>query len=154
MIGISFDPGGTTGWCIFEWTEDTPLTVLEHGMVPGSLEGFVTWVKVALNPKVSEKWPYGFDVVVSESFVLDGRTPNPDVTPLRIEGVLAYRFGNVVLQRNYYKVHANDKFLKAQGIWWKGPGHDRDALRHAYAYLKTNGHIPTIKAGIGIGKDD
>ncbi|UOE45901.1 hypothetical protein [Agromyces larvae] len=134
---LALDPGGRTGWSLWRFDAITPITHLEHGTVEGGLDGFIAWWKV-------EGWQP--DVVVSETFVLDGRTPKPDITPLKIEGALSVLFPGWVGQRNVMKRHAPDAFLKEHGLWWPGKGHDRDSARHAIAWAKTNLHRPTLDA--------
>lgn len=135
---LSLDPGETTGWAVWDYSDRQPLTHVAHGMIAGGLLGFIEW------------WPGMIEEchpseVVAESFILDGRTAFPNVTPLRIEGALAALWrGPVALQRNVYKAHAPDELLKRVGLWWPGKGHDRDAARHAIAYTVTRKHIPTL----------
>ena len=137
---LALDPGQTTGWSLWEYDESTPLRHVSHGMQAGGLEGLIAWWRRC---EVRCEW----DEVVCESFVLDGRTLYPDVTPLRIEGALTALWPEgVTFQRNNMKAHATDAKLKELGLWWPGAGHDRDSARHALAYMKTAvRHIPTIK---------
>lgn len=134
---LALDPGGTTGWSLWYYGDITPLTHIEHGMIGGGVEGFVRWY--------IEDAPE-FDEIVSESFVLDGRTVSPDVTPLRIEGALVALWPEyVIYQRNLLKRLAPDDLLKRIGLWWAGKGHDRDSARHALALMQSRKHIPTLK---------
>lgn len=140
---LALDPGKTTGWSTWRMMPFEPIEHLDHGMVPGGVEGFIQWVH-------GMEWTEEFRKsralrVVSETFVLDGRTRKPDVTPLKIEGALSVLFPGWVGQRNTFKSHAPDELLKAHGLWWKGAGHDRDSARHAIAYAKARKHIPTIR---------
>ncbi|MBG6106624.1 hypothetical protein [Frigoribacterium sp. CG_9.8] len=133
---LALDPGETTGWSIWRYGDETPLTHVEHGMQAGGLRGFI---------QLMHERDGQFDEVVAESFILDGRTAFPNITPLRIEGALAALWhGPVTLQRNVFKRHAPDALLKELGLWWKGPGHDRDSARHAIAYLLGKKHMPTL----------
>lgn len=133
---LALDPGGTTGVAWFTLTDERPLELLEAGQWHGGLEGFIAaWSNIQAP-----------DLVVAESFVLDGRTQKPDVTPLRIEGALRVLAPcQVVLQRNVYKSHAPDELLKRAGLWQKGKPHANDAIRHAIAWAKTKGHRPTME---------
>lgn len=136
------DPGQTTGVSLWEYDTETFLTYVGHGQIGGGLDGFIEY----LYPKnaVARHW----DVIVSESFVLDGRTPNPDVTPLKIEGVLeshVYRNGGLLrFQRNNFKKHVDNELLKRFDLYWKGMPHAMDSARHALAYMKTSLHMPTL----------
>jgi len=133
---VAFDPGDSTGWSIWEYTDSTPLTLVAHGTIKGGVNGFIRWW---------QKREPDYDVVVSESFILDGRTPFPNVTPLKIEGALAVLWPSFVLQRNVMKAHFKDDRIKALGLWWRGEPHSIDSMRHAFAYMKVNEHLPTIR---------
>lgn len=138
---LALDPGGTTGYAVVQYDAITPMTLIEHGQIASGKDGFIEW---ALGRRGD------FDEVVSESFVIDGRTAFPDVTPLRIETAVDMTFGRwgdgcpVAWQRNVMKAHADDILLKRVGLWLKGEQHARDAVRHSIAYLKTRRHAPTL----------
>lgn len=136
---LTLDPGGTTGWGLWEYGDRQRLTHIEHGMIAGGVDGFVYWWL----ENIERLAP---DELAVESFILDGRTAFPDLTPRDIEGALValWRAKPKTMQRNTYKRHAPDELLKQVGWYWKGPGHDRDAARHAIAYCITHGHMPTI----------
>jgi hypothetical protein len=141
---LALDPGGSTGWSKWFYDETTPLTHLAHGTQSGGVAGFRDWWERSGPDSLGAD---GFipDELVVESFVLDGRTISPDITPLRIEGALTVLWrGPIALQRNLYKRHAPDPLLREHGLYWRGPGHDRDAARHAVAYLVTRKHMPTL----------
>lgn len=134
---LALDPGGTTGWSLWELPETEPLRHLQHGMVKGGLGGFLHW------------WlPDGIvpDIVVAEDFILDGRTLTPDTTPLEILGALQAIRPDLIRQRNTAKALVPDSLLSAHGWKWKGAGHDRDSARHAIAYARTIRHMPTLRA--------
>jgi hypothetical protein len=139
---LALDPGGTTGWSTWFYDATTPLRHIEHGMIPGGKDGFIDW---ALRRRGE------FDEVVAESFALDGRTAQPDITPIRIETAIDLIFGRwgdgcpVYYQRNVMKAHAPDSLLKRLDLWWPGEGHDRDSGRHAIARQKTARHAPTLR---------
>ncbi|MDF2990241.1 MAG: hypothetical protein K0S37_755 [Microbacterium sp.] len=137
---LALDPGGTTGFSVWEYGPLQPLTHIHHGQIAGGLRGFGAWARRFDEP---------IDEVVAESFVDDHRTADPDVTPLRIEGVIDFVWGvhgvPVVLQRNFAKAHARDALLERMGWWWKGQEHARDSARHAVAFLKTARHAPTLR---------
>ena len=134
---LALDPGGTTGWSRWSYDAFTPLRHIDHGQIAGGLVGFVKWWE-----KQDE---CDIDEVVSESFVLDGRTTAPDVTPLRIEGALAVLWPGVIYQRNSYKAHAPNEKIKALGLWWRGEPHAVDTARHALALMKVRKHMPTLR---------
>lgn len=135
---LALDPGKTTGWSIWKYDHETPATCTMYGQVEGGVEGYYEMF-----------YKFAADIIVAESFVLDGRTPNPDITPLRIEGVLyaqSRQFGiPVEMQRNNFKKHVSDELLKKHALWWKGKPHASDSARHALAWFKTHKHTPTLK---------
>lgn len=135
---LALDPGGSTGWSWWEYDDKRQLTHLTHGTVRDGLRGFLEW------------WEHAEDCeIVIEDFILDGRTPRPDTTPLEILGAVEFAAKQdgvkVTRQRNYMKNHAPDELLKERGLWWPGKGHDRDSARHAIAYMKTMRHLPTLE---------
>lgn len=137
ILMLSLDPGESTGWGVWRYNGTTRLTHIRHGIQKDGLEGAIELLK--------EYLPY-VDEVVSESFILDGRTALPVVTPLRIEGAIAALWrGPTFFQRNTYKHLVPDETLKRLGLWWPGPGHDRDAARHAIARLLSIEHMPTMQ---------
>ena len=138
---LALDPGKTTGASWWYYDEKSPLTLLKYEQIKGGLSGVVDKF-TAIPPSI-------YDVIVCESFKLDGRTPNPDVTPLQIEGVLSYCSNiylvPVVFQANNMKAHATDEFLKKHNLWFKGEPHATDSARHAIAYMKRIKHRPTLE---------
>jgi hypothetical protein len=140
---IAFDPGKTTGVSIWEYGTIAPPRNIGYGQIEGGIEGFLEYF-------YPDKMFPNFDVIVCESFVLDGRTPNPDLTPLHIEGALLahqHRTGvQLRFQRNNFKKHVPDERLKGLGLWWAGKPHAMDSARHALAYMKVSKHLPTLNA--------
>lgn len=139
---LALDPGGTTGWSLWEYGPDAPLTLQDFGQVPGGVYAFSQWARTLQRTT----W---VDQVVAESFLDDGRTDAPDVTPLRLEGAIVALFqvegAQVVWQRNTAKASASDEFLKRHGLWLEGKPHARDSVRHAIHYAKSRQHLPTIE---------
>jgi hypothetical protein len=138
MRTLVLDPGVTTGWMIADYYEDRLLEHVAHGMQGGGVLG------------LKDLWPslldFGFVRIVSESFILDGRTAFPDLTPKEVEGALAWGWdGSLFLHRNTYKRFCPDSMLERLGWYWPGAGHDRDAARHAFAAGIVFGHRPTIE---------
>lgn len=133
---LALDPGGCTGWSLWLYGDQSPLEHVDHGQIPGGVDGFVSWWRQS---------GISWDEVVSESFVLDGRTPNPDITPLRIEGALAvlWRQG-VHYQRNTAKMHLTNDQAKEFGVYWPGQQHAIDSARHAFARMKAIRHMPSL----------
>ena len=132
---LAVDPGKTTGASLWKYSDTEPLECTWHGQIEDGLQGLIKFIKETKTP----------DVVVSEQFVLDGRTPNPDVTPLHIEGALMRHYESVWFQRNNFKKHASNDMLKAHDLYWKGEPHAMDSARHALAFMKVKKHMPTLK---------
>ncbi|QIK61788.1 hypothetical protein G7068_16105 [Leucobacter viscericola] len=138
---LTLDPGGTTGYSLWSVNDSDPIRLLEHGQWQSGIDGVISNQVVICRA----------DILVSESFVDDGRTPKPDVQALRIEGALMTMRALAgqsapIFQRNVYKAHAPDELLRRTGYWKKGQPHATDAIRHAIAWAKTRGHRPTIES--------
>jgi hypothetical protein len=141
---LALDPGKTTGASLWMYDDETPLERYGHWQIEGGIYGCLEFL---------DQMKKFADQIVSESFVLDGRTPNPDTTPLQIEGALmaywqVYRIP-VVFQRNNFKKHVNDELLKKHNLYIKGEPHAMDSQRHAIAYMKTERHMPTLQKYFG-----
>lgn len=136
---LAVDPGKTTGASRWKYSESEPLECVWHGQIGDGINGFIKYILDYAEP----------DIVVAEQFVLDGRTPNPDVTPLKIEGAMMAYYDPestlIVFQRNNFKKHVSNELLKAHGLYWKGEPHAMDSARHALAYMKTQRHMPTLQ---------
>lgn len=135
---LALDPGGTTGWSRWRVHEDEPIELINHGMLKG---GYETFCELVSNTEFLDEPEF----IVSESFKIDGRTPSPDVTPLRIEGVLSYVRPDTEYQPNTYKSLVPDQLLRDAGFWFPGDGHDRDSARHALAWAFKNRHLPSLR---------
>jgi hypothetical protein len=138
---LALDPGGTTGASIWQYDNNTPLTHVAHHQITDGIEGFVKFL-------LPDGKPLPFDVVVYENFRLDGRTPNPNVDPLRIEGVIAV-YEHVMKvptfsQGNGFKAHVDNDKLKEHNLYWPGQQHAMDSARHALAWAKRTHHMPTL----------
>jgi hypothetical protein len=132
---LALDPGKTTGASLWKYSSDEPLECTWHDQIEGGTKGFIHYMFDHAEP----------DIVVAEQFVLDGRTPNPDVTPLQIEGALMAYYEHVIFQRNNFKKHVSNELLKEHDLYWKGEQHAMDSARHALAYMKINRHMPTLQ---------
>ena len=140
---LALDPGRTTGASLWRYSDTEPLECTWHGQIMYGVKGFILYMLDHIEP----------DIVVAEQFVLDGRTPNPDVTPLKIEGAMMAHydpdFTDIVFQRNNFKKHVSNELLKAHDLYWKGEPHAMDSARHALAFMKVNKHMPTLKKYFG-----
>lgn len=140
---LSFDPGGTTGWAMGVYTDNQPLTFIGGGQIPDGLAGFNLWM--AGRTSIFRR---GDVAVVAESFVLDGRTKFPNITPLRIEGALEAWLYPIqpIYQRNTAKGYVSDQRLRDYDLWIPGQRHQMDARIHAMACMYLMGHVPTLNA--------
>ena len=142
-ILLAVDPGKKTGASLWKYSDTEPLECTWHGQIDDGINGFIHYMLDHAEP----------DIVVAEQFVLDGRTPNPDVTPLQIEGaILAHYDSEVTLiafQRNNFKKHVSNELLKEHDLYWKGEPHAMDSARHALAFMKVNRHMPTLEKYFG-----
>jgi len=135
---LSFDPGGTTGWALWEGNGDRIGTGYNFGqMGPGDhhlqLQQFV------------EQQHSGKDFqVVCESFEYRQNQDRTTVSLVSVEyiGVLklieqdrSYTFNKVVWQTAAKgKAFWTDDKIKKLGLWWPGHKHAMDALRHLLYY--------------------
>lgn len=138
---LAFDPGGTTGWALGEFSDTDPLIFHGGGQLIDGVEGFVEFM-FDIHEVTQEL------IIVSESFQLRPSVRNPDVTPLRIEGALTAILGPGVVQYQQpaLKATVGDSKLKEHGFWIPGQRHQMDARIHALAYLKKAKHMPTLQA--------
>lgn len=158
---LGMDPGGTTGIALIRYMEDSlPQLVYLH-QIEGGLEGFYKWFEFSFPGSnltiVSEKWK-------------ERNVKGADRTPQYIEGLQygwwrsAIKFGedtegapgSVFYQFPEIKELVPDDFLRAQNLWTQGKRHQMDALKHAIAFLRNKGHLPTVKvmSGEGGGEPD
>lgn len=115
--------------------------------VEGGTEGFSAWWA----DMASDGWePLTEAHVVCESFRLDDRTKQPDLTPVEIIGFLKGTGVPITYQppaKGKHKI--TNAVLKRAGIYPKRGqvkgGHVVDAERHALEYLVTKRHLPTIE---------
>lgn len=139
---LALDPGKTTGVSIWQFDDVTPLTHIAHHQCEGGLEGLLRFLMP--HEKVAP-----FDVIVTESFRLDGRTPNPDTTPLKIEGALEVL--SILMQAplwtqpNNFKKHVSNAKLKEFNLYWPGQQHAMDSARHALAWAKMHHRLSLDK---------
>lgn len=163
---MAIDPGQATGIAIGRSTEHEPMEVIYTAIVPFGVQGFIDWLETTKEGRVitemdcMKNYPdmyaevdFHLDVVC-ERFHLRGGKFAPDLEPLRIEGVVIDRFGNIV---NWHdpadKGLVGDEFLKEHGFWVTGSqvGHTdgrdaNDALLHLFARAMRMRHHPTLKA--------
>ena len=131
VIGV--DPGGTTGWVIYDTFRQE---VIEH------LE-IVDWFEVGQKLETELDAPSGTVTVVIERFTVTATTHKKTVQeePKDLNGIAKY------LTRKYdqklyiqsaseAKTFGTNEKLKKAGMWFKGgEGHANDASRHALTMM-------------------
>ena len=147
---LALDPGGTTGYALAAYSYDHPMYFVDGAQIPNGVQGLVDFLVKEFpltNIYDSVRGLAPDFTIVSESFILDGRTKQPDLTPVRIEGALTALLGEgtVTYQRNTFKSLVGDEGLKRLGFWLPGQRHQNDARLHALAWAKLN-HLPTAQA--------
>lgn len=128
MRVLAVDPGGTTGWALW----DGESAYVQWGQIPGGIDGVAS---------LAEYMGYA-DVVVIEKYTIGGRTVkfSRQTDALEITGALKYRARErsievVMQQPAEAKRLFTDERLRAHGWWAVGEEHARDALRHLGFYL-------------------
>lgn len=139
---VAMDPGGTTGLaCLRIDPEDPsvpPALVYLHQIEDGR-PGFKKFFKgSSISPNVtmvSEKWR-------------ERNIKGADRTPQYIEGMIDAFWDeeNVEWQYPDQKELIPDEWLKEQNLWTPDKRHQMDALKHAFAYLRNQGHSATLDA--------
>lgn len=141
---LSFDPGGTTGYCFMVYTDKEFPMMIDSGQIPDGHKGFVKWWR-----------SYGVELavgstIVCESFTLREGVPGVNLEPCYVMGALEGMLRNqeVVYQKPTFKAYCDNDALKRLGFYLRGQQHARDAVRHAIAYLRLREkHIPTYRVG-------
>lgn len=155
---LSIDPGKSTGWCIGEYSDTKPWTLLDRGEVLDGLEGFTHWWQ-KMRPDTHE--------LLVERFVLDPSNQFvADLTPKQIEGALYVLWGQrapITWQLRSdkaalcgYPPSAKTKaqrqrvrfdWLRERGLYLPGTQHDdsNDAITHSIVRMKRLNHMPTLR---------
>jgi hypothetical protein len=142
---VSYDPGLVTGVAQGVFSDTEPLRVLGGVALTYDeiIEGFSNLLEVK------------FDHVVSEKFV--ARTDNsfvPDLTPVRVEGILDLAYERDINWRlRTKKAQVPDSILKEHGLWVTGKDVDwtdgrdvNDAIIHMLGYVAFDlRHAPTLR---------
>lgn len=134
---IAFDPGGTTGWCIVDYT---PLGAFssERFTACGQL-GDQHYVQ--LYDLLTVQRP---NIIVCERFDYVGGKTNVDLMAKEYIGVIELwvrknsppRLPVVMQSRSLKDFWDNDK-LKKLGLYKRGMPHANDAIRHTLVWLQT-----------------
>ncbi len=139
---LALDPGGTTGYAMFEYDE-YDFEVIESGQISGGLKGFIEAWNERLFPG---------NYVVCESFTLREGIYGADLSPVYIIGALEALISHEPETKIYYqepklKPLCDDLRLKKLGMHQAGKPHRNDAVRHGIIHLRNNKHKPTLVAG-------
>jgi hypothetical protein len=138
---IALDPGGTTGWSIFQvhpdaMSGDPTIPVMANvecwyaGEFTGSQDSQIDEILAMV-----EEWPHAR--LVTEDFHL--RQVNAVLDPVEINAILRWacrpRYW-VKQQPGLAMGTVSDDRQKAWGYWVPGKPHARDAVKHAITFLK------------------
>jgi hypothetical protein len=156
-----------TGVFVGEYDDTTPLFRTGFIQIPGGIEGFSRWLFDNMLGYSEERGEYAlWDRMVCEKF-----NPHPmarswkldELEPIRIEGFL-YQWnpkwqkpGAMALKdgpnwTQAQRKRASDDLLRRNG-WWltakdtglKDANDANAAAKHALAYMRSIGHMPTIE---------
>ncbi len=141
-LTLSLDPGGTTGYAIFDYVDDSAIHILREGQIKGGLNGFLDFHWDVLED-------IQFERIICESFTLREGIHGADLSPVSIIGALEalYPTVEIVYQEPKIKPLCTDERLKKLRMYVPGKPHRNDAVRHAVIYLRNNKHMPTLVAG-------
>lgn len=146
---VVYDPGLITGVAEGVFSDTEPLHIL-GGAALTYEEVLAGFPDIASVP---------FDYAVSERFV--ARTDNnfvPDLTPVRVEGILDLAYNQQVIYRpRTKKSQVPDSILREHGIWVTGKdvgwtdGRDvNDAIIHMLGFVAFDlRHVPTLREYFG-----
>lgn len=135
---ISFDPGGTTGVAIVQYSDTEPPRLDSAFQIENGLEGFVYWARQI-------DWSE-FDAIVCESFILRPSVKFPDLSPVYIIGAMeALISTEIAYQPPSSKPLCPDDLLKRIEFYTRGRPHANDATRHAIIYLRNKRNMPALR---------
>jgi hypothetical protein len=140
---LSLDPGGTTGYAIFDVQQDEFPELIMRGQIAGSLKGFIDFVDDVLSD-------IAIDAIVCESFTLREGVYGADLSPVYIIGALEGMYGKLIpikYQEPKIKPLCDDNRLKKMGLHIPGKPHANDAVRHFVISMRNSKHMPTLEAG-------
>lgn len=145
---LGLDPGGTTGVAMLriDPEDDTvrPELVYLHQISDGryGFKDFFEGSSVRDNV-----------IIVSEQWA-ERNIKGADREPQYIEGSMHMLWDddNIEYQKPTQKELVPDEWLKQNNLWTEGKRHQMDALKHAFAYLRNDGHSATVNS-LG-GRDD
>lgn len=138
---IAFDPGGTTGWALFQVHPDAmggdpDIPVIPNiewwtaGEFTGNLDDQCDEAVELIN-----SWPNAR--LVSEAFIL--RQLNADLAPVEMNAKMRWAFRPryfSMQQASMAMSTVTDDRQKSWGLWVPGKPHARDGVKHAVTFLK------------------
>lgn len=143
---MAFDPGYATGICVGEFTEDTPLQLVDAMIIP-----YEMMCELVIDP-LGNTDP---DYVVSERFeLIAGNEFTADLHAPRVEGQLDSIFPKIHWRSPSDKVQVPDALLQKLGWWktradvdWEDGRDANDAIIHMLGFVAFElNHIPTLRA--------
>lgn len=158
---IAIDPGGTTGWAIFqvhpEAMEGDPELELfgKYGNVEWWTAGEFTGKQDNQIDEIVElvnSWPAAR--IVTEKFIL--RQMAAQLDPVEINAVLRWAIRPryfIEQQPGLAMSTVTDDRQKDMGLWVPGKPHARDAVKHAVTFLKRQKERAVRAARVANGKN-
>lgn len=145
---LTVDPGGTTGFARCE-VEDLEIVDWQAWHAPWQEAGMVMqsyFAGTAYGKSPHPPWTIAIDALIMEDFFITAHTATKSQdgkVSIELIGVgryLAecYHKPFVLQPPSDAKHFADNKKLKAMGMWTKGLDHPRDATRHILLYLAKN----------------
>lgn len=173
MIGLTIDPGISTGICAFEWDDETPFHGLKLWQFRGGAEALHRWLGLHIITSLDRAYLDGepLDALIVEKFTPrqnEGFNLTRDsAEPLRGEGVLIghglgpfvtswaepvaqYFMGGEVLKdrkkRSREFLKANEMHLTGKTVGQPDADDAISATLHSIAWLRRQRHMPTLRA--------
>lgn len=151
---LSIDPGNSSGIALGDYTDHTPYKLRQVWQVPGGVRAFVEWwLTSSYSPLNNE-----VDIIVAEKFILSsGNDFTAALDAAQIEGALAMAWdGPLVYQLRSEKRSVTNQDIERGGykvtavqVAQPDANDAMDAIRHALIYLRSIGHVPTLKKVYG-----
>ena len=172
MLGLSIDPGMSTGICSFSFKPDQPFMMHRLWQVTGGAVGLAEWMD---ENQLKRDSLMGFKGMLLGALVVEKFTPRggtgfsltqASAEPLRCEGVLIGRGFNDRIQwaepsaqyfmggnslsekkkRSREFLKQNNTYVTGKDVGQKDANDAISAELHAIAYLRRIKHMPTLRA--------
>ena len=136
MRVLALDPGGTTGWALFN-----NENLFSAGVIRNGLDGFRAWTALAM--------PTHTHLVVEDFVVEPGFVGRPEASEI-IGAAFALSPAKKYRQLRSQKATLINGTEAERFTWLRERGfggmtHELDAVTHALLFLRRMNHVPTIK---------